>query len=212
MCIRVDFNIPGFGFLRDERGSASTEWMVAVSIVVAMAVPVLGVVGNGTDTASNDIVVSIEDTDSFGGDEFHGDEGSLMGQSLDDLEEDVYIPGADMGVGFPDGSGETKIGGRSLGGASSGGADARRFASAGDAARRDKSVSSAGTIRRSVEEELVTTPRQDRRPFAVPTPPVLVSQKLRVSDDHCVEDIVAEIPTSKASDIVPVKVVLSSGR
>lgn len=189
--------------LRDERGSATTEWMVSVSIVVMMAVPVLGLVGDGTSQTSDDIVVSIEDTDSMGGSGFHGEEGAAEGAYL--VTED-FMPGADMGVGFADGEGAGFV---------SFTADSvvdtpRFFASGNGMDRRDK-PSNEPVFRRAATENDVVPDRSDTPRYSVPSAPVLVSQKLRVSEDHCVEDIVAEAPLQD-EEIVPVKVVLASGR
>lgn len=92
-------------FGSDDRGATSTEWMVSVAVVVAMAVPVMALVGGSSEKSTNDIVVSIEDADSFGGSGYHGGEAAQRARVASDARD--FVPGADMGVGFPlEGEGE----------------------------------------------------------------------------------------------------------
>lgn len=86
-------------FRDDECGASTIEWMISVGIVVMMAIPVMMLVGGSSEQASNDIVVQIEDTNSFGGGGYDGAEGSRKASVTADAEN--YIPGSDMGVGFP---------------------------------------------------------------------------------------------------------------
>jgi len=193
-------NISGrqFEFADDEKGSASTEWMVAVSIVVMLAVPVLGVVGDGAGVASTDIAIQIEDTDSMGGDSFHGDDDG--GQSAE-LALTDFVPGEDMGIGFGDGEALQTASLRSR--------RTQVSSTAGSAGviRRDKPVTSLLD-----DPSDFDTPTTDSRPYAVPTAPILISQQLRVSDDHCAEDIVADVDGVKGGQSVPIRVVQTSGR
>ncbi|MEO1312690.1 MAG: hypothetical protein AAFV27_02315 [Pseudomonadota bacterium] len=93
-------------FIANQNGSASTEWVVAVAVVVLMAVPVMALIGEGTERNSESVVISIQDADSFGGEGFHGDDGNLVAFNPADLDEADFNPGEDLGVGFPD---ETQI-------------------------------------------------------------------------------------------------------
>ena len=89
-------------FRVDDSGSASTEWAVAVAIVVMMAVPVMAVISDGSELSSNDMVISIQETDSFGGRGLHPGEGQ---DAATREEDELYVPGADLGIG-PDPEGE----------------------------------------------------------------------------------------------------------
>lgn len=92
-------------FGSDDSGASSTEWLVSVAVVVAMAVPVMALVGGSSEKSSNDIVVSIQDADSFGGAGYHGGEAAKRARVASDAQD--FVPGADMGVGFPlEGEGE----------------------------------------------------------------------------------------------------------
>jgi len=84
-------------FMRDERGTISTEWAIAVTIVVSMAVPVMALISDGSEQNSQDIIVSIQDTDSFGGNGLHpGD-----GQQAATMEADeLFVPGSNLGIGY----------------------------------------------------------------------------------------------------------------
>ncbi|MHA3980251.1 hypothetical protein ACW9UR_21490 [Halovulum sp. GXIMD14794] len=86
-------------FRDDENGASTIEWMISVGVVVMMAIPVMMIVSGSSERASNDIVVQIEDTDSFGGGGYDGAEGSRSATVSADAEN--YVPGANMGVGFP---------------------------------------------------------------------------------------------------------------
>ncbi|MEM8788293.1 MAG: hypothetical protein AAGE76_08520 [Pseudomonadota bacterium] len=122
------------GFRRDDRGSAQTEWVVAVALVILMAVPVMAVIGDGSRGESEDIVVSIQDADSFGGSGFHGADGEVMAAGI---HEEPFNPGVDLGVGFPVEGTELAGGGDSTTGGTE--ADRPRFYSqASGGARRDK--------------------------------------------------------------------------
>jgi hypothetical protein len=189
-------------FRSDDHGSASTEWMVATGIVVMMAVPVLAIIEDGAGSSSEDMIVSIEDTDSMGGDDFHGTEGDERALIVD--QED-YIPGADMGVGFADGEDENTA-------MNSARASQPAFIAAKNGnTRRDKPLTPFARTGDSGSGAVATTAK-DHRPYAVPTSPVLVSQRLKVSNSNCVEDIMADVPTENNAEIAPVKVVLASGR
>ncbi len=83
-------------FARDEQGTISTEYLAAIAIVVMMAVPVVAVVGDGSQENGHDLVVNIQETDSMGGRGFHG--GDALGAAA--AEEELYNPGADLGVGI----------------------------------------------------------------------------------------------------------------
>ncbi|MSU88905.1 hypothetical protein GE300_04615 [Rhodobacteraceae bacterium 2CG4] len=86
-------------FGADEKGASSTEWLVAVAAVVMMAVPVMALIGDSSRKSSNDIVVSIQDADSFGGSGYDGSEATLNARVSPDAED--FVPGSDLGVGFP---------------------------------------------------------------------------------------------------------------
>ncbi len=90
-------------FCTDQDGSASTEWIVAVAVVVMMAVPVMALIGEGSEINSENVVISIQDADSFGGQGFHGNDGDQIAFDPDapDNDED-FNPGEDLGIGFPD--------------------------------------------------------------------------------------------------------------
>lgn len=181
-------------FRRDESGSATTEWVVAVGIVVLMGIPVLAVVGDGSEQTSSDMIVSINDTDSFGGSDFHGDEGAVtVAAATTD-----YVPGSDMGVGFP--SEEELRNSVSV-------REARPIfiANNDDILRRDKPNSSglgAGGI--AISSGGDTTPR------AVPQTPRLMEQHLGMGPDQCVEveDVVAEVEVNLNDPVT----VVASGR
>lgn len=88
---------PFSAFRRDEAGAISTEYVLAVAVVVLLAVPVVAVVNDGTTSLSSDVLVQVEDTDSFGGQGFHpGDDRRVAA-----TDEDLYVPGALRGVGMP---------------------------------------------------------------------------------------------------------------
>ena len=120
----------------DEDGAASTEWVVAVAAVVMMAVPVMALIGEGSETSSENVVVSIQDADSFGGDGFHGNDGDELAGDPDDDGAVLFQPGANLGVGFSTNDVEQNLG---TGGASTGGVDRPRFYSnSNGGVRRDK--------------------------------------------------------------------------
>ncbi|MEO1292551.1 MAG: hypothetical protein AAFV62_06945 [Pseudomonadota bacterium] len=72
---------------------------MSVAVVVFMAVPVLALINTSTESSSADIVVQIQDTDSFGGGGFDGSDGRLDADIDEDAEN--FIPGLDKGIGFP---------------------------------------------------------------------------------------------------------------
>lgn len=120
----------------DEDGSASTEWVVAVAVVIMMAVPVMALIGDGSEKSSEDVVVSIQDADSFGGDGFHGNDGNELAGDPDGDGEGLFQPGANLGVGFSTTDAEQELG---TGGVGGGGVDRPRFYSnSNGGVRRDK--------------------------------------------------------------------------
>lgn len=89
-------------FRTDQDGSASTEWIVAVAVVVMMAVPVMALIGDGSEINSENVVISIQDADSFGGQGFHGNDGDQIAFDPDAPDDEDFNPGEDLGIGFPD--------------------------------------------------------------------------------------------------------------
>jgi len=201
------------GFSRDEDGGASTEWMVAVAIVVMMAVPVMAVIGNGSETSSEEMVVQIEDADSFGGAGFQPNEARLPAEE----DANLYNPGADLGVGMPEEDAQV----RTASAAANFGRSAGQFAASG---RRDKSTfgTGGGTLGRGPTGGggLVTgTPaapstvggetrvtQNAPNPVALPELPAQTRTRLRMSTNDC-NDLLQYASGTRTTGLI-----LTSGR
>ncbi|MHA3914706.1 hypothetical protein [Halovulum sp. GXIMD14793] len=102
----------------EEDGAAGTEWVVATAIVVLFAVPVLALIGSGSNSSSQVVVKALEkpnevtisasyapiedDADEGEGD----DETEVAGNSTTESS----VPGLDMGVGYDITEEQSRIG------------------------------------------------------------------------------------------------------
>jgi len=139
-------------FLSDESGSAHIEWTLAVALVVIAAIPVMFLVGKGSETRSGEIAISIADMSLEEAETPGADAPQESTQATPDEPwansgvETVAAtatsgdgPGADLGIGFSAGVDIRAGDYRRIG--------ARRTESAGavlDELRRDKPVDPAG--------------------------------------------------------------------
>ncbi|MEM8871085.1 MAG: hypothetical protein AAGB10_18145 [Pseudomonadota bacterium] len=192
-------------FIADRNGSASTEWVVAVAVVVMMAVPVMALIGEGTEINSEGVVISIQDADSFGGEGFHSDDGNLVAFNPDDLDETDFNPGEDMGVGFPD---DVQV------------ADGRResedtvdrprfYSSANSGIRRDKPTVRAE--RRTRDPLVVQSSNSDEPDIRLPSSGPS-QQVAALGANHCLVEDIAK--TAKIADASAPNegIVVASGR
>lgn len=86
--------------LADDTGSATVEWTVAVAIVVMMAVPVMSMIGAGSENQSREIAVSIQDAEQGAGRSGGGglvDEAPEYAGTAPPPDRE---PGSDLGIGY----------------------------------------------------------------------------------------------------------------
>ncbi|WP_157966389.1 hypothetical protein [Oceanibium sediminis] len=171
---------------RDESGSATIEWIVAVGMVVLMAVPVLALIAEGSEQASNDIGRSINDTNTLSGDDTGGAKNRFEIASADPAP----LPGADMVVGFPPGEEATLAT-----------CKARPILFSGQDERLRGDMPRFGAANGVGSIDAVV-------PSAAPVAPGLLDQRLAMGPNHCFEKVAAEVEENLNAP----KTVTASGR
>lgn len=186
-------------FRRNVDGSASVEWMVAVAIVVMIAVPVMALISDGSEITSDEIVVSIQDSEPAAG---AGIDVSGGREFFRDPNASEKTPGHDMGVGFPDPD-------TADGGLDGFGGKAVVITDATPDIRRDKPE-----LRRLGGSADVVITRTQGGPRALPAAPRMPESALALKAGYCEpEDQIVVKADASMSDEQPRRVsVITSGR
>lgn len=102
----------------EEDGAAATEWVVATAIVVLFTVPVLALIGSGSNSSGQAVVTALEEpvqssvsngyapVDDQPDEEAGGTETEVAGSS----DSESSVPGLDMGVGYDITEEQSRIG------------------------------------------------------------------------------------------------------